>query len=390
MRPRPHATRLLALLALLSVLSLAAAQPGEGSLGVSPTRLDVPDARRGETYQRAITLQNQFDAPTDVTLEGFGETGAWTAFSPGASLTLPARGNATVLLNVTVPADAQNGDHEGHVQVATEPKGDPEGSGYGVRYAVSVVLGVTVGGEETRRVTGISLDAPDVERGAPALALLALRNDGNVRATVTARAQAFPLDGGAPAAQGEARATLVPGETRVVEIPLAGLALGQYRVRATLDAPDAHEAEAHLKVVEPGTLGKSGLLRAILHAPRATEGRPLHVTVLFENTGNATIGGARFVGTVSRLGQDVAVLETPTLVVRPGERVELGAFHTPDAAGEHVIRGRVLYDGFQTPVSESLFTVEGSATGSRTPLPLWTALAGLALAAAWMRRPKTP
>jgi hypothetical protein len=243
-----------------------------------------------------------------------------------------------------------------------------------------------VGGEESRKIMGVGLAAPDVERGADARALLTLRNDGNVRATVMARAQAFELGTGRAVAEATAQALLVPGETRAVELVFAGLPLGQYRVRATLDAPDSFEAEAELKVVERGTLGKSGLLRAILHAPRAQAGRPVEVTIRFENTGNVTIGDARFLGSVAQGDETRGVLETQSLVVRPGETVDFTAFFTPEGAGEHVLKGRVVYDGFQTPLSESLLTVEGAATGSRTPLPPLLVVAALGLAASAWRK----
>jgi hypothetical protein len=376
---------LLLLLLLLPFATVGEAQQG-GSLGVSPTRHDVADARRGETYQRAIVLQNQFDEPTEVTASGVGEVGAWLSFSPAAVLRLAPRAEATLLVNVTVPADAENGDHDGQVQVQTEAKGAPEGSGFGVHHAASVLLRVRVGGEESRKIMGVGLAAPDVERGADARALLTLRNDGNVRATVMARAQAFELGTGRAVAEATAQALLVPGETRAVELVFAGLPLGQYRVRATLDAPDSFEAEAELKVVERGTLGKSGLLRAILHAPRAQAGRPVEVTIRFENTGNVTIGDARFLGSVAQGDETRGVLETQSLVVRPGETVDFTAFFTPEGAGEHVLKGRVVYDGFQTPLSESLLTVEGAATGSRTPLPPLLVVAALGLAASAWRK----
>lgn len=382
---RALAPTLLAFLLLLPLVTPGAAQEGE-SLGVSPTRHDVEDARRGETYQRAIVLQNRFDEPTDVTATGVGEVGAWATFSPGATLRLAPLSNATLFVNLTVPADAENGDHEGGVQVATEAKGAPGGSGYGVHYAATVVLRVGVGGEETRRVAGVGLDAQDAEQGGVARALLTLRNEGNVRATVTARAQAFDLATDRAAGEATAQALLVPGETRAVELAFPDLPLGQYRVRAALDAPESYQAETQLKVVERGSLGKSGLLRAILHAPRAAPGRPVEVTVRFENAGNATISSARFQGSATVAGETRGVLETPSLVVRPGETVDLTLFYTPEDAGEHVLKGRVLYDGFQTPVSESLLTVEEPTTGARTPVPAGLALVALALASFAMAR----
>lgn len=380
-----------ALLALL--LAGLAAVPGplgaaqaQESLGVTPPEHEVEDAQRGQAYERRVTIQNQFDSPTLVTLEPLGEVGNWTSTEPASGFEIPPRSDASLRLAIRVPGDAANGLHTGFLRIVAEPKAQPSGSGFALRYAVAVVLNVTVGGEAVVRLRWVAVEAANVEVGSAPDVVVRVANEGNVR--TAARGEAEVLD-----ASGRPLATplvatfaeeVIPGETRGIRVPFErGLPLGSYVARVRAVAPEAFVGEDPFTVCAPGCVGKEGILRFLEHEPRAEAGLPVKVTAVFENVGTVPIGRAKFTGEVYLEDTLVAVLTSDELVVPVGARANLSSFFTPTQPGTHRIVGKVTYDGFETPPNESILAVSGGAGlgGLGFALPPWAPYAGLALAA---------
>lgn len=388
--PAPAALALALALALLApALPLAQAQEGQ-SLGITPPNVEVAGAQRGQSYQRTVTVQNQFDTPTVLTVEPLGAAGAWTASVPGTGHEVPPRTSQPLTLTIAVPADAANGVHTGFLRIVAEPKGQPDGSGFALRYAVAVVLNITVGGEAIVNLRGVDARAEDVEAGHPPVVAATMENLGNVRAA--ARATAEVLDAATrasvPGALGTGEVPDVrPGQQ--VEVPLAfpaALPPGTYlaRVRSPDDA--GFERVVEFKVVPPGSLGKKGELRALEHEPWVQAGHPVKVVCRFANTGPAAIAGARCSGEVLLDGRLVGVFESPALVVAPGAIANLTAYATPDRAGTYTLVAKVTYDGFESRPNESLLNVQGGAAspggGGFDPFLLGLALIGIAVVAA--------
>lgn len=320
-----------------------------------------PPALRGEEYRRTITIQNQFDTATLVTTEPLGSIEGWLRSEPPSGFTVPPRSNQAMNVVVQVPLDAANGDYTGFLRVVAEPKERVDGSGFALRYAVAVVVNVTVSGEEVRRAALTEARADCIELGSPAQVFAKLQNTGNVRVRPRVTAQVTNL-AGAPVAQGEAQPEVLPAPATEVPIPLsASLSLGEYdvRVAATLDGQPLGEHTLRFKVVNVGECGKEGLLRFLQHEPWVEAGFPVKVTAVFENVGKALISKAKFTGEVYLGGKLVAVLSSDELVVPVGRVANLSAFFTPTQPGVHTIVGKVLYDGFETPDSESLLNVQG-------------------------------
>lgn len=369
----------LAALLVLGTALVAGQGPGEG-LGLSPPRIDLPDAQPGQTYLRTVQVQNPSSTPSGIGIQRSGEVAAWTKTDPAGNFTIPARSVREVALSIAVPSNAALGDHAGQLTFIADPKEAPDGSGASFRPAVGLLLNFTVGGEAVTRLTWLDGRADDAESGQPVPAFVTVRNDGNVRATAEATADAHRFDGGGPVlSQASGSLEVLPGET--AEVPLqfpAGLPVGQYLAR--LAAKDgAFEAEDEFKVLPPGGQAPDGLLRAIVHVPFGKAGQPVRLDAWFENTGNLTIRSAAFHGEVHRGDALLATVESQALVVEAGRHANLTAYWTPTKAGTYVVSGHVTYDGYQSLPTESLLNVKDAAGGA---FPWWWILVALLVLAA--------
>lgn len=388
-RVRRAAVLLFALLALSvpTVPSATAAEsaPRTESLGVTPAEVQVPDAQRGESYLRQVSIQNEFDSPTRVTLELSGETGGWATTLPADALTVGPREHATLEVRLAVPDDAANGVHSGQLRVVAEAKQAPDGSGFALRYAVAIPLNVTVGGDQVVRMRWVDVQSPDVETGTPPSVVAAALNEGNVRTVARLRAELMPFASEEVLATAEGFTEVLPGARGEVRVAFdEALPEGQYRVRVQAEPASAAEPPRVLafKVLPPGSLDKDGLLRYIAHEPRVVAGQPVKLSAMFENTGTTSIGRAKLVAEVYVDGVLVAVVESEPRVVGVGEQANLTAFYTPTSGGVHRIVGRVTYDGYEAMPSEGILTVRDDAT-SASPIrfhPVVLGAAGLVAA----------
>lgn len=360
---------------------------GAESLGITPPNIEVVGAQRGQAYERSVVVQNQFDSPTVLTLEPLGAVGSWTTTAPGSGHEVPPRSQERLVLTIAVPGDAPNGLHSGFLRVVAEPKGQPQGSGFALRYAVAVVLNVTVGGEALIKLRGLDARAEDVEVGTPPVVYATLANEGNVRAPARATVEVLDAATSAPVAGAAATgdvAEVRPGQQ--VEVPMTlpqALPEGPYLARVRSPDDPAFERIVEFRVVPRGLLGKRGELRALEHEPWVEAGRPLKVACLFANTGSGPISAAKCSGELRLDGRLVAVFTSDALVVPAGQVASLVAYVTPDRPGAHTLVASVTFDGLTSRPNESVLNVQGDPSGGAAggmALGSWPLLAGLALA----------
>ncbi len=372
---------LLLVIPLLVAGSPTAAQ--SGSLGVTPAELRVQEAQEGERYQRHVTIQNVLDTPTVFTLKLRGDVEPWTTTSPVDRMEVPAQTNARLQVDFDVPSDAYIGTHTGFLTIEADPGDQPEGSGLATSWAVTVLLNVTVGGDPFQELHWSQANAQDVEIGTSPIGTLDVTNAGNVVTLAQARAQVLDFHDDEVLAETETETSVIPGRTQTMRFEFDdALPEGQYRMHFQSTAPTtSYEATDTFKVVPPGALGKTGVLRFIEHEPWVKAGDPVRLAAVFDNTGNVSIARAGFTAEIYRDDRLVGVVESPTLVVLPGETQELAAFYTPEERGKHIIVGRVNYDGFETEPSESILNVQSSGPASLETLLPWMILAAVVIAA---------
>lgn len=378
----------LALLALASAFAAfatpAGAQSGE-ALGVAPDRISVPDAQAGESYVRSVSLQHQYDEPATIRVEVDGPEGAWVKTDPASPFTMPARTNRAVAVTVAVPPNASPGAHETTLRFVRETADTPAGGGASVEVSAGIHLDVFVGGEPVERITYVSARVDDAEQGEPVLAYVLARNDGNVRATAQASGEVLPFAEDSPVlAEATGSLVLVPGEE--AEVPLAftaALEPAQYRARLSASG---FNATLPFKVTPPGQAAPDGTLRAIVHVPRATEGKPVDIHLWFENTGDVAIAKAVAHLEVSHDGEVLARLLSAEVSLEPGQHTNLTVTWTPAEPGTYTLVGRVAYDAYETLPNEGLLNVLPAGA----PFPWWfvvlVAAAAAAVVAAWAWR----
>lgn len=217
-RPLTAAATALLLAALTVLLPLIAAPPARaadnGRWSVFPARARTAaepyfhfTAEPGTVLHDKVTVANLSAAPMAFAVYGADAyntprdggfavrtrdekqtgIGVWTKVATG-KVTLPAHGRTTVPFTVTVPADAEPGDHVGAV-VALDQRVAPARNavGMGVRQAVAARVYLRVGGQRKAsvRVDGVHLDYaapmfPGIGGDKHGTLTYTLVNDGNV------------------------------------------------------------------------------------------------------------------------------------------------------------------------------------------------------------------
>ena len=132
------------------------------------------------------TSENAFEV---LTLEDDARRiGAWTRIEAG-EITVPARESVVVPFSITVPADAEPGDHAGAIVAVSAPV---EGSGASVQYRVGTRVYLRVAGPVEAAVDVDRLEGRHEARWSPFAASpldveATLENTGNVRVSPEVR-----------------------------------------------------------------------------------------------------------------------------------------------------------------------------------------------------------
>lgn len=345
-------------LLLLLATGLPPAGGQAAAYGVTPATLVVEDAIAGQSYERTVTLQNQLDSPSTITVEVQGESGAWVTADPGSGFTVPARTNRDVRLVITVPATRGPGMAEGVVAFTTEPKSS--GSGSAVRLSAAVRLNVSVGGEAVVDFAWGPVRAPNANTAKPPEGFAQVTNTGNVEATARVRAVVTKGDSPDAIAQADGELKLLPGASGEVPIPFANpLEVGAYWMRFAAQDGSGHTDQAQFQVTEPGA--PVGSLLALVHEARPTEDLPVRIDGRFLNEGSVDIQSARLKAEVWQGNELRAALESDALAVAAGKTANLTVYWTPPEAGTYTIKGHVVYDGYLTPENVSPVNVQGAS-----------------------------
>lgn len=201
----------------------AASDDGPQTWSVAPADGEGPDGRAsldyvvepGNVYTDHVAVQNFGEQPLTVSLyaqdavqtaeSGFEvlapeddakRVGAWMTLD-AAEVTVPARDQAVVPLTLTIPDDAEPGDHVGGVLAVGAPGA---GSGATVQYRVGTRVHLRVAGPVEAALAVDTLDGRHETRwtpfaSAPLDVAATLVNEGNVRLAPAVRVRAIGLFG---------------------------------------------------------------------------------------------------------------------------------------------------------------------------------------------------
>jgi len=372
-----YARLAVALVVAAACLTLPASAQQQ-SFGVTPGMVTIPDAQPGQTYLREVTLQNELDTRSTITVDTQGDAGPWLATQPATGFAVEAHTAQRVQVTITVPGGAALGQNVGRLRFTTEPKGTLSGSGEQLRYSVIATFNITVGGQRHDEVAWSDPRVHDAEQGQIVHALLHATNVGNVATKADATGAVLPFASDAPVlSHASGSVALRPGEEGDVELDFpAGLVPAQYRA-ILASSPPAFNATLDFKVVPVGGAAPDGHLRGINHEAFGIAGQPVRLDAWFENTGNAPIVAAKFKAEVHRgdaNGPLLAAIESDALAVAPGQQVNLTLYWTPPEAGTYWVTGPVLYDGYLTLNGNSILNVK-DAPGALGSFPwIWLVL----------------
>lgn len=353
--------------ACLFVTAVAlAAFPASGqqeNFGVTPGTITLPDAQVGQSYLRTVTVQNQLDSASTITVEAQGEFGSWLTTDPASGFRIAARTNKAVVVTVAVPPTAGPGQHATIVTFTTEPKGTVTGSGQQVRLSAGATFNITVGGEPIRHITWGEARVADAQADEPVIARVVARNEGNVFDEAIVTGTIIPFEADTPIlSEATGHKGLRPGESGEVEVTFPpGLEVGQYRAKLRSTQIDALDVTLAFKVVVPGSIVPSGTFRGINHEPFGFTGEPIRLDAWFHNDGTVRVVAAKFKAEVRQDGRLLAPLESDALTVPSGAHANLTVYWTPPAAGTYVVNGTILYDGYFTLPGQSIVNVKDKA-----------------------------
>ncbi len=351
------AASLTLVLTSLAVLVIPAGVYAAG-FGLAPSFIDLKDLTRGQSVEKSIRIYNNQNRPLELHPNP-GEYSDWIAvLDPDGnkveSITVPPNGSATVILRITVPMSAANGEYEIPVYFGTKP---PErGTGVGVQAPVKVFLVVT--GQQRISVKVLSYEVTDTEIGVPARFSVTIMNDGNVVAQPELAIR-ISKDGN-EMFENRTTVKISPREVREVKLSwnTSDARKGDYSVLLTvnLDGEAVYTREAAFRVFERGTLTASLYLVKASLTEYLDVGKTGKFEVFVKNTGYIDYE-AKLRIEVYRDGELLSMVQSDTVWLEKGDTVPLTAYLSFDERGEYVLKPVVVYAGKLAILNETTVRV---------------------------------
>ena len=352
---------------LSCLLALPAAAAG---IGVGPSKLTIPDALRGGEYERYVTVFNLGDEEAGFAFGASGDAGGWVSFSerdapdtPVEQVSVPGHGEATVLVKVSVPQGAANGDYEAVISVTTVARAEGAGSVQAVTLSSQVALTVSVTGTQVLQGRASSIRIRDVEEGYPLRIEAFFQNTGNVEARPQFNVQI--VKGGTVVATFVIADSVVRPESSEMlhlECDTSDQGCGDYVciVEASLNGVVVAREELSFTILPRGTLSRSGACTGVVLDGSPELGTIRKLVATFVNDGQIDTM-AKLVGEVYCDGVLVEVLNGDEILVPVGYTGELVAYLKLDNPGKYTVEAQVLYEGKLTDVVVLSFEVTRKA-----------------------------
>lgn len=251
----------LAALVLLAPLNAYAIE--NGGVGGRPAnpRADNPrtksifiyELKPGQQASDAVLLTNNTDTPQTIAVYGVdsvlssggafackqaaepkNDVGAWLSIG-SSSVTVPANSSQKVPFTITVPAQADVGEHDGciAIQAASQTAAKSGTSGVVLSFRSAIRVAVTVPGKIIKKLAITSVTASHAKDGTY-LVVPTVRNDGNVSLDVTQQIELVSVVGTTATTVKEGSSPVLPhssaSQQYEVKRPFWG---GFYRARVT-------------------------------------------------------------------------------------------------------------------------------------------------------------
>jgi hypothetical protein len=362
---------------IVFVLCLLSPTAIASGIGVAPSTLEIEEVMRGSEFERLILVFNPGEEVSGYALNATGDAMSWISFAerytetPIERITVPAGGEASVLVKITVPPDAPNGEHEATIVVTGAPVEGEEG-GTASAVALSATVHVTIAVTGTQILAGevIGISTRDTEVGYPQWTEVVLQNTGNVVATPQIDVE-ITKDGKFidSLTFAEAEVGVESLETITMEWNTTGNELGDYSENVTvlLGGEVLATEDLQFKLLPVGTLSRQGSLTDISYEGEPSVDKTVKILVTFANTGEIDTK-AKFIGEVYVDGDLVDTISSEELLVPVRETGTLTAYLKIEKGSSYTIKGHALYEGKTTETKELSFDV-GTEPESTPDIP---------------------
>jgi len=348
--------KLIAIMA--AIITVAIPTVYAAGFGLAPSFIDLNDLTRGQGVEKSVRIYNNQNQPLELYPDP-GEYGDWvtvldTDGNVVESVSVPPNGSATVIVRITVPMSAANGEYEIPVYFGTKP---PEGvAGVGVQAPVKVFLVVT--GQQRISVNVMSYEVTDTEVGVPARFSVTVMNDGNVVAQPEFAIRVSK--NGNEIFENRTTVKISPREIREVKLSwdTSDVQKGEYSVllNVNLGEESIYSNEVAFNVFEKGTLTASLYLVKASLSKYLDVGKTGKFEVFVKNTGYIDYE-AKLRVEVYRDGEFFSMVQSDPVWLEKGNTAPLTAYLTFDERGEYILKPVVVYAGKLAMLNETSIKV---------------------------------
>ncbi|MFV9630837.1 MAG: hypothetical protein ACNYWM_07205 [Methanosarcinales archaeon] len=359
--------KLIMLIALIGLVSMVQSVSAMG-IGVAPSEVSIENALRGGEAETTVTIFNTGSQDDTFLLSASGDISEWVSYynknDPETiieTIDIPGSDKVQVLAVFQIPADAQNENYYGSLDITTAPKNtSTEGTGQHLIVGASSKITIAVTGEQKIDGKVIGITIADTEHNNPLKVKVIFENTGNV--IVNPKIDVIIY-------QNENEVHRYVHQSTEVKPTLTETIIAIWNTTSS-NVPDDYIANVTVslegrtivsnnvpfKILPFGSLTRQGNLTEIIVEKEPVIGTPLRIGAVFKNTGMIE-SSAKFSGEVYRDGDFIDTIMSDELLVEINKEVMLTSYFKPESAGDYLIKGKVTYAGKETPVKEVTFIV---------------------------------
>ncbi len=368
---RENTKNAIAFMVLFSVVSLLFAGSA-AAMGLSPSRITIDSALKGETYQQSLRVFNLEDSPVVVEFNVTDNFTGWATFynaddleTPITSGEIPGNGDSFFLMKIHIPEDTPNGEYTGDLVVKTAA-GSYTGTetGSSVSHGIKSRMRITVTGDEllSGEVLGITIFDAEVNRETRVR--LQFKNTGNVKENPVLKAD-IKREGSSIDSFEFTGPDFQVGELKSVDFSwdTTGNPPGEYTadVRVYLKDIMIHEEEINFTIFERGALTAFAELMEVSATENVAPGGTARIYARIWNRGDIDIT-AVLKAEVYFNGELVDVIESDDVYVNKDHFGELIAYYKPETAGVYTLKPEVVFEGKKITLDPVTINA-GSGTG---------------------------
>lgn len=359
--------KIIMLIALIGLVSMVQSVSAMG-IGVAPSEVSIENALRGGEAETTVTIFNTGSQDDTFLLSASGDISEWVSYynkndpeTTIETIDIPGSDKVQVLAVFQIPADAQNENYYGSLDITTAPKNtSTEGVGQHLIVGASSKITIAVTGEQKIDGKVIGITIADTEHNNPLKVKVIFENTGNV--IVNPKIDVIIYQNENEVHRYVHQSTKVkPTLTETIiaiwnttssDVPEDYIA----NVTVSLEGRTIESKNVPFKILPFGSLTRQGNLTEIIVEKEPVIGTPLKIGAVFKNTGMIE-SLAKFSGEVYRDGDFIDTITSDELLVEINKEVMLISYFKPESAGDYLIKGKVTYAGKETPVKEVTFIV---------------------------------